>query len=177
MCEKERKSRGGRREGGRVKLEVRGQHFLPPQDRHAAGATNNLWSQVWCTLIGQHGTQKKTLKCPMFTVSGASRLFYSQCSGSEASEVMREQCFLPQHDRHKPQFAFGIKGCPREYRHQRSRNWRNEDRGTPAGSKLRTLPICCPSGRRLRRPLDIKLFFTWSISQSHFFRRAWKGFF
>ena len=62
MCEKERKSRGGRREGGRVKLEVRGQHFLPPQDRHAAGATNNLWSQVWCTLIGQHGTQKKNFE-------------------------------------------------------------------------------------------------------------------
>ena len=50
---------GEEEEGGRVKLEVRGQHFLPPQDRHAAGATNNLWSQVWRTLIGEHGTQKK----------------------------------------------------------------------------------------------------------------------
>ena len=59
-----RKGKVGEEEerGGRVKLEVRGQHFLPPQDRHAAGATNNLWSRVWRTPIGEHGTPKKNFE-------------------------------------------------------------------------------------------------------------------
>ena len=164
MCERERKSRGGRGGGGWSWKCGDNTFFLPRIGTLPAPQT------IFGAVSGAHSLESmahKKLRSVQCLVSEELQDFFQrQLSGSE---VKLRQCFLPPQELHDTpkitQFVFGVKGCPTENRHQRSRNWRNEDRGTPAGSKLRTLPICCPSGRRLRRPLDIKLFFTWSISQ------------
>ena len=99
MCYKERKSRGGRRGGA---SEVRSAGTTLSSSPGSARSRRHKQSLKPMESMAH----KKTLKYPMFSMSGVSGLSQSQCSGSE---VKREQSFLFHMTgtrQHKPPISF-----------------------------------------------------------------------